>query len=109
LSAEGFGFSRSVCQRRTPLPLDRTHGYCRVWTLKNSVVVLWPPPETRARVQLACGCRATVRMYVPLVFLYWLRIDDVDPRCRRGHRYGSHCALQLERIRALVFEDFEPR
>ena len=82
----------------TPL----AHG--QVWTLEDSVtVMLWPPPARGTPVTLTCGCDANVRVTVPVVFLYWIRIDVPEGRCRRAHRDRAHRLVGLESMQATQY------
>ena len=61
--------------------------------------MLWPPPIKADRVELRCGCRATIVWRVPVVVLYWVRIDRKGRDCaRRGHASGRHWFAFLEAV-----------
>ena len=53
--------------------------------------MLWPPPQRGDSVSLTCGCRATVRMAVPMVFAY----------VRFGFRYRIRpVTVRIESVRS---------
>lgn len=46
--------------------------------------MLWPPPTRGERVTLTCGCDATVKWRVPVVFFYRLHIYRTTNDCSHG-------------------------
>ena len=61
--------------------------------------MLWPAPTKSERVELACTCHATVVWRVPLVFLYFVRINQKGRDCARsGHVVGRRTLTFLEAI-----------
>jgi hypothetical protein len=51
---------------------------------------------------LTCGCIASVRLSIPLVFLSWIRVRVTDPGCHRRHRIGSTRIAGLEQMKSRV-------
>jgi hypothetical protein len=61
--------------------------------------MLWPPPQRGDSVTLTCGCLATVRMALPMLFLYVIRLQVSNPTCHRSHSIGS---LRLAHLESLI-------
>ncbi|MGH9255812.1 MAG: hypothetical protein ACRD3C_14725 [Vicinamibacterales bacterium] len=53
---------------------------------------------------LTCGCDATVRWRIPLIFVYRISIDQQDTSCARHHP-GSHSFVGLERMKSGPAQD----
>ena len=64
--------------------------------------MLWPPPKRGEDVALACGCKGTVKVALPVVYLYSVCISVPSETCGRSHRIGSRRLVRLETMVAAV-------
>lgn len=61
--------------------------------------MLWPPPKRWDEVELACTCRAIVVWRMPVMFLFFCRIDQKGTDCQRStHKFGGRVIKFLETI-----------
>jgi hypothetical protein len=56
-------------------------------------------PKSGDVVTLICGCAATVRIGIPVLFMYWIQVRVPIDVCDRSHQRGANRIVGLENIR----------